>query len=95
MKTIWIFAEQNSNALHASYFELLGKAREIYPDAVLTAVLLDGGCAETEAALAESGANAVLHAAHEKLAAYQPEYYAMTLAELAKKHQPEIGRAHV
>lgn len=90
MKNIWIFAEQRGNALHASYFELLGKAREIYPDARLAAVLLDGGCAETEAALAASGANAVLHAAHEKLAAYQPEYYAMTLAELAKKHRPDV-----
>lgn len=89
MKNIWIFAEQNNGVIHASYFELLGKARSICPDATLTAVLLDGGSEEALAVLKASGADAVLHAVHEKLAAYQPEYYALTLASLAKQYAPD------
>lgn len=89
MNNIWIFAEQNGGRLHPSCFELLGKARDIYPDAVLTAVLLDGGSAEALAALKASGADAVLHASHEKLADYQPESYAQTLAALAAQYGPD------
>lgn len=90
MKQIWIFAEQTNGVVHSSYLELLSKAKEIYPDEALTAVILDAGGEEALAALKASGANAVLRASHEKLAAYHPEYYAVTLAKLAEEYKPDV-----
>lgn len=89
MKNIWIFAEQTNGAFHSSYFELLSKAKEIYPDETLTAVTLDAGGEEALATLKASGVNAILRASHEKLAAYHPEYYADTLAKLAESYKPD------
>lgn len=89
MNNIWIFAEQTGGVLHPAYFELLGKARSIYPDAVLTAVLLSDGSGDALEALKASGANTVLHAKHETLAAYQPEQYALALAALARQYAPD------
>lgn len=90
MKNIWIFAEQSNGIIHPVYFELLGKARALYPDENLTAVVLGGNNEEAAAVLKVSGADAVISAEHEKLASYHPDYYAVMLAKMAEVYQPEI-----
>ena len=90
MKNIWIYAEQNNGIIHPVYFELLGKARTLYPDGNLTAVVLGADNEKAVELLRDSGANAVISAEHEKLSAYHPDYYAVMLAELAKVYKPEI-----
>lgn len=90
MKDIWIFAEQTDGVIHSSYFELLGKARELYPNERLTAVVLGTDNSSVLPVLQESGANTVISLTHEKLAGYHPDYHAFALAELARTYQPEI-----
>lgn len=90
MKEIWIFAEQNCGIIHPVYFELLSKARTLYPEEHLTAVVLGLDNKAAVDGLKTSGANAVLSAEHEKLSSYHPDYYTVMLAKLAKVYQPDI-----
>lgn len=90
MKNIWILAEQARGVVHASYFELLGKAKEIYPGEALTAVVMDGGEEAILPVLKSSGVDSVIRASHEKLASYHPDYCADTLARLAKTYDPDV-----
>lgn len=90
MKNIWIFAEQNNGIIHPVYFELLGKARALYPDENLTAVVFGENNEALVDILKATGANSVISAEHEKLSSYHPDYYAVMLAQLEKDYQPEI-----
>jgi len=90
MKNIWILAEQACGTVHASYFELLGKAKEIYPGETLTAVVMDGGEDAILPVLKSSGVDSVIRASHEKLASYHPDYCADTLVNLAKTYDPDV-----
>lgn len=90
MKNIWILAEQACGVVHASYFELLGKAKEIYPGEALTAVVMDGGEEAILPILKSSGVDSVIRASHEKLASYHPDYCADTLVRLAKTYDPDV-----
>ena len=90
MDNIWIFAEQADGEIHFSFYELLSKARELFPQAALTAVVFGGGNTRTIDALQASGAGAVLSAAHEKLAYYRPDCCAETLVRLARAEKPDV-----
>lgn len=90
MDNIWIFAEQAGGEIHSSFYELLSKARELFPQAVLTAVAFGGDNTRAIDVLQASGAGAVLSAAHEKLADYRPDCYAETLVRLAGAEKPDV-----
>lgn len=90
MDNIWIFAEQANGEVHSSFFELLSKARALFPQAALTAVVFGGDNARSVDVLQASGADAVLSAAHEKLADYRPDCYAQTLVRLAGTEKPDV-----
>lgn len=90
MNNIWIFAEQANGEVHSSFFELLSKARALFPQAALTAVVFGGDNARAVDVLQASGADAVLSAAHEKLADYRPDCYAQTLVRLAGTMKPDV-----
>ena len=90
MDNIWIFAEQANGEVHSSFFELLSKARALFPQAALTAVVFGGDNARSVDVLQASGADAVLSAAHEKLADYRPACYAQTLVRLAGTEKPDV-----
>lgn len=90
MKDIWIFAEQNSGVVSASFYELLTKARVLYEKENLTAVVFGAKNAAAVEELRKSGANKVICVEHEKLSEYNPNYFAKTLCELAETHKPEI-----
>ena len=90
MKSIWIFAEQNDGLVHSAYFELLSKAKELYPQGAVTAVVFGSETGRAVEALRSSGADAVLSATHERLGAYHPDYWAKALAKLAGDKRPDI-----
>ena len=89
MKRIWIFAERQIDVIHSCFYELLGKAKELYPDAEMTALYFDGNerCLEE---LKRSGVNRIIHAKHPRLEEYEPEYYAEAMEDAVKKKQPDI-----
>lgn len=90
MDNIWIFAEQADGEIHSSYYELLSKARELFPQAALTAVVFGGDNTRAIDVLQASGAGAILSAVHGKLADYRPDCYAETLARLAGAEKPDV-----
>lgn len=90
MNNIWIFAERHLGQIHPSFYELLSKARELFPKAAITAVVLGDDNGSAVEALGTSGADAVLSASHEKLAQYHPDYYVQTLARLAEAGKPDV-----
>lgn len=89
MKKIWIFAERQLDVIHSCFYELLGKAKELYPDGEMTALYFDGNerCLEE---LKRSGVNRIILAKHPKLEEYEPEYFAEAMADAVKKEQPDI-----
>ena len=90
MKNIWIFAEQIGGEIQPVYYELLGKARELYPHETLTAVLFGSDNARMLTVLRQSGADFVISAEHPRLSAYHPDYHALALSRLAKTYSPDI-----
>lgn len=90
MKNIWILAEQTDGIIHASYFELVGKAKEIYPGETMTAVVMDGGEESILPVLKSSGVDAVIRACHKKLVSYHPDFCADTLVRLSRTYDPDV-----
>ncbi len=93
MKEVWILSEQNNGVISPSYYEILSKAKAVYAEAreqtCFAAVLLAGSDAPVEE-LKSSGADKVIYAVHEALAAYNPVLYAETLAEMAAALKPDV-----
>ena len=90
MDSIWIFAEQSNGEVHPSFYELLSKARELFPQAKLTAVVFGGDNAHAVDVLQASGVDSILNAAHEKLVDYRPDCYAKALIRLASAEKPDV-----
>lgn len=90
MQKIWIFAETDGAAVHASFYELLTKARSLYENEELTAVVIGAEPQAAAETLKTSGVDQIICAAHEKLGTYHPDYYARTLTELGQIHQPDV-----
>lgn len=90
MKNIWIFAEQTNGIIHPVYFELLSKAKTLYPVGNMTAVVMGSGKENVVNKLKMTGVDTIISAEHEKLSVYHPDYYAVMLEQLAKEYQPEI-----
>lgn len=89
---IWIFAEQEKGALHPAVFELLAKAQELkaHNGEAITAVLLGDQVEALAPALIAAGADGVLLAEEENLAAYSARPYQQALTQLAEKYCPSI-----
>lgn len=89
---IWIFAEQENGALHPAVFELLAKAQELkaHNGEAITAVLLGDQVEALAPALIAAGADGVLLAEEENLAAYSARPYQQALTQLAEKYCPSI-----
>ena len=89
---IWIFAEQENGALHPAVFELLAKAQELkaHNGEAITAVLLGDQVEALAPVLIAAGADGVLLAEEENLAAYSARPYQQALTQLAEKYCPSI-----
>lgn len=90
MQKIWIFAETDGAAVHASFYELLTKARSLYQTEQLTAVVIGSEPGQAAETLKTSGVDQIICAAHEKLGGYHPDYYVRTLTELGRIHRPDV-----
>lgn len=91
-KGIWIFAEQENSVLHPTVLELLAKAQELkaHNGEPITAVLLGSGVEALAQTLFEYGADQVILAEDEALAAYSARPYEKALTQLAEKYKPSI-----
>lgn len=89
-KNVWIFAEQRDGVVASSFYEMLGKVKELYGDgAKVSAVCFGSGNIPTEA-LKNSGADRVYAADHEKLGEYNPLYYTKALYQLISEEKPDV-----
>lgn len=93
-KNIWIFAEQENGILSETTFELIAKSYDIREklgtDDKIVAVLLGNNVLGLANTLAAYGAEQVIVAEHENLAAYSARPYEKVLKELAEKYKPSI-----
>ena len=91
-KGIWIFAEQRNGTLNPVTLELLAKAQELkaHNGENITAVLLGSNVASLASTLITHGADQVIVAEHENLAAYSARPYQQALTQLAEKYNPSI-----
>ena len=91
-QNIWIYAEHRNGKVVDSYYELLTKAQEVakaLPEKQKIAAVTLGNMQDAVIEeLKVSGADLVYAVSHEKLVQYNPEYYPVALAELAKMYQP-------
>lgn len=95
MADIWVFAEQTDGRIAEVVFELLGKAQELKAqrggDCRVAAVLLSGKDSAIDTkALSSAGADVVYWVEHDSLAAYDADAYVDAVAQLARKHSPEV-----
>ncbi|MEW6441408.1 MAG: 4-hydroxyphenylacetate 3-hydroxylase N-terminal domain-containing protein [bacterium] len=97
---IWVFASHHSGTIDAVSLELLGKGQQIAEaaGAPLEAVLFGGGggngggvgVESLLAGLEHSGASAVRLVEDPRLAAFSSAVYAHVLAELVRRHDPQV-----
>jgi electron transfer flavoprotein alpha subunit len=89
---LWVVAEQRGGEVHGVSYELLGKARELADarGAELSAVLVGSGIEEAGRSLIERGADRVYVVDDPALEHYLDGPYANAVAELIKRHRPEI-----
>lgn len=91
-KEIWVLAEQREGRLARITLELLGKAAELCAQsgAKVASVLVGSGVAELSTELAAYGAEKIYLIEDHRLAYYQSEAYASTVADTTKNYEPEI-----
>lgn len=91
-KGIWIFAEQENGQLNPVVFELLAKARDLkaHNGEEIAAVLLGRDVSALAGELIARGAEKVIVAEHENLAAYRARPYQQALTRLAQKYNPSM-----
>jgi electron transfer flavoprotein alpha subunit/NAD-dependent dihydropyrimidine dehydrogenase PreA subunit len=89
---VWVFAEQRGGQIAPVSLELLGKARELADDLgqQLIAVLFGAGVEALATSLIQHGADRVLLVDDPHLANFTDQSYAHALAELIRRHSPEI-----
>ncbi len=92
-KGIWVVGEHYKNKIHPVVYQLLGKGRELANilKTSLTVVLL--GDEEIEKQLndlSQYGPDEIIFVKSVMLKHYYSDLYAITLADLIKKHKPEI-----
>lgn len=91
-KGVWVFAEQKKGIVQPVAFELLGKARELADKlgVEVAAVLLGHNVKEKAQELIQRGADMVFVADDPRLEHFLDEPYARILANLIRKHRPEV-----
>ena len=89
---VWVVAEQRDGELHGVSFELLGRGRELAEarGAELSAVLIGSGVEEAGKELVAHGADRVYVVDDPALRHYLDGPYANVVAELIRRHRPEI-----
>lgn len=89
---IWIVAEQREGELRKISFELVSEARRLADkmSQPVTALLLGSNIKEKAAELGKYGADKVMVADDERLAAYTTDAFARVIAQLAEAHKPAI-----
>ncbi|MCK4881546.1 MAG: electron transfer flavoprotein subunit alpha [Candidatus Omnitrophica bacterium] len=91
-KGVWVFGEQRKGQVQPVVYELLGKARELADklSVDVSCVLLGAGVKDKAKELIHRGADIVYVVDDPKLENFLDEPYARILANLIRKHQPEI-----
>ncbi len=91
-KGIWVFAEQKGGKVQSVAYELIGKAKELAAalETEVSAVLIGDGVDQAAQALIWHGVDKVYLVENKALGQFQDEPYSSVLAELIKKHKPEI-----
>lgn len=89
---VWVFAEQRKGAVQPVVFELLAKARELADKlgVPVSSVLLGSGVTDRAIELVHRGADKVYVVDHPKLEHLVDEPYARIVANLVRRHRPEI-----
>lgn len=90
---VWVTAEQNGGRLAEVSLELLGKARELVAQgggSLTSAVLMGSDTGFLAEELIACGADQVFLVDDPRLEFYQNDTCALVLADLIKKHRPEI-----
>ncbi len=89
---VWTLIEQNENQIASVSWELIGKGRELADDlgGELCGVLLGHGVKDLAKEAFYYGADKVYVIDDPVLAYYRTEPYAHGIAEIAKKHKPEV-----
>ncbi len=90
--SIWVFGDYRNYFQNRVTLQLLAKANELAPkiDAEVCAVLFGHGLDEFITEYIAHGAHNVYVVEHQSLKNYGVEKYAVVMARLAKKYQPEI-----
>ena len=90
---VWVFAEQEDGELADIGLELLGKGRALADrlGVPLGALLLGDNVRELAYRLIAHGADKVYLVEHEVLGHYQSTSYAKAIAELIRRHQPQVA----
>ncbi|MCK5179536.1 MAG: 4Fe-4S binding protein, partial [Candidatus Omnitrophica bacterium] len=91
-KGVWVFGEQRKGQVQPVVYELLGKARELADklQVDVSCVLLGSNMKDEAQELIHRGADVVYLADDPKLENFLDEPYARILANLIRKHMPEI-----
>jgi electron transfer flavoprotein alpha subunit len=91
-KGIWVFVEINHGEIHASTFELLGKAQALSQSnhEKVTAILLETPHLNHAPTLIGYGADQVIVVKDERFNIFNPTLYKDAVVELAKKYEPAI-----
>ncbi|HOW35860.1 MAG TPA: FAD-binding protein [Candidatus Omnitrophota bacterium] len=91
-KGVWVFGEQKKGVIQPVVFELLGKARELAKnlDTQVSCVVLGHNIKDKAQELIYRGADNVYIVDNQKLEHFLDEPYTKILANLIRKHRPEI-----
>ncbi len=89
---IWIFAQHKAGELSSVTYELLAAAKKLSEakSAEITALLFGSGMDEAAADLYKYGADKVIYCDHPELIQFHDDAYSNLLADLIKKHEPEV-----
>lgn len=89
---VWTFIEQNDGTIASVSWELMGKGRELADDldGELCGVLVGHNIKDQAAEAFYYGADKVYVIDDSVLAYYRTEPYSRGIAEMAKKHKPEV-----
>jgi electron transfer flavoprotein alpha subunit len=89
---IWIFAQQKTGSLSNVTYELLAAAKKLAEakSSEITAVLFGSGMDDAAADLFKYGVDKVIYYDNPELEQFRDDTYANLLADLVKKHEPEI-----
>lgn len=91
-KGVWVYAEQKHGVIQPVVYELLGKARELADklSVEVGCVLMGANITDKAQDMIHRGADVVYVADNPKLENFLDEPYARILANLIRKHRPEI-----